>query len=219
MNIERARFNMVEQQIRPWNVLDLDVLDLLYVVKREHFVPPAYKHLAFADTEIPLDTAASATRMFAPRVEARVLQALAMKPHEKVLEVGAGSGYMAGLLGAHADHVWTIEIDPKQAETARANLDRAGITNVVVKVGNGLVGLLEHASFDVIMLSGALAAIPATLLAQLKSGGRLFAFVGSAPAMQAQLITRSGDQFKTTVVFETVVESLIDPAAGSTFTF
>lgn len=218
MNIERARFNMVEQQIRPWDVLDMDVLNLLHVVKRERFVPVAYKSLAFADTEIPLNEATGA-RMLVPRVEARILQSLKMKPHEKVLQIGTGSGYMAALLGAHADRVWSVEIDPGLAETARASLERAGVTNVTVRVGNGLVGLLEQASFDVIMISGAVAEIPQTLLSQVKPGGRLFAFVGTAPAMQARLLTRSGNQFKTTVLFETVVETLTDPAVASTFSF
>ena len=140
MNFEQARFNMIEQQVRPGKVLNLDVLDLLYVVKREEFVPPEYRRLAFADTQIPLGGAAGAC-MFAPRVEAHALQALAMKKHENVLEVGTGSGYMAALLGAHADHVWSVEIDPQLAETARANLQRAGATNVSVAVGNGLAGL------------------------------------------------------------------------------
>lgn len=218
MDIERERFNMVEQQIRPWNVLDTGVLDILHVVKRERFVPSAYQRLALADTEIPL-AGSTGARMFAPRIEARVMQALNIKPHEKVFEVGTGSGHMAALLGVHADHVWTMEINPQQAEAARVNLDRAGVTNVVVQTGNGLEGLPALAPFDALLISGALAEVPAALLSQLRSGGRLLAFVGQAPAMQVQLISRDGDKFTTKVLFETVVESLIDSAAKPAFVF
>ena len=218
MNFEQARFNMIEQQVRPGKVLNLDVLDLLYVVKREEFVPPEYRRLAFADTQIPLGGAAGAC-MFAPRVEAHALQALAMKKHENVLEVGTGSGYMAALLGAHADHVWSVEIDPQLAETARANLQRAGATNVSVAVGNGLAGLAAHAPYDVIMVSGAVAAVPQVLFDQLKPGGRLFAIEGAAPAMQAVLYTRIGDDFRRVAVFETVVASLRDAEPAPAFVF
>ena len=131
MNFEQARFNMIEQQLRPGKVLDPDVLDTLFMVKREEFVPPAHRRLAFADTQIPLGGEAGAC-MLAPIVEALTLQALAMKKHENVLEVGSGSGYMAALLGVHADNVWTIEIDPQLAATARENLRRAGVTNVAM---------------------------------------------------------------------------------------
>jgi len=218
MNFEQARFNMIEQQLRPGKVLDPDVLDVLFVVKREEFVPPAHRRLAFADTQIPLggDTGAC---MFAPRVEAHALQALAMKKHENVLEVGTGSGYMAALLGAHADHVWSIEIDPGLAETARENLRRAGVTNVSVEVGNGLAGVAAHAPYDAIMVSGAVAAVPRALLDQLKPGGRLFAIEGAAPAMQAVLFTRVGQDFRRLAVFETVVVPLRDAEPAPAFVF
>ena len=218
MNFEQARFNMIEQQLRPGKVLDPDVLDVLFVVKREEFVPPAHRRLAFADTQIPLggDTGAC---MFAPRVEAHALQALAMKKHENVLEVGTGSGYMAALLGAHADHVWSIEIDPGLAETARENLRRAGVTNVSVEVGNGLAGVAAHAPYDAIMVSGAVAAVPRALLDQLKPGGRLFAIEGAAPAMQAVLFTRVGQDFRRLAVFETVVAPLRDAEPAPAFVF
>ena|SRR5664279_3370670 len=218
MNFEQARFNMIEQQLRPGKVLDPDVLDVLFVVKREEFVPPAHRRLAFADTQIPLggDTGAC---MFAPRVEAHALQALAMKKHENVLEVGTGSGYMAALLGAHADHVWSIEIDPGLAETARENLRRAGVTNVSVEVGNGLAGVAAHAPYDAIMVSGAVATVPRALLDQLKPGGRLFAIEGAAPAMQAVLFTRVGQDFRRLAVFETVVAPLRDAEPAPAFVF
>jgi protein-L-isoaspartate(D-aspartate) O-methyltransferase len=218
MNVEQARFNMVEQQLRPAKVLNPDVLEVLSVVKREEFVPPAYRRLAFADTQIPLGGAAGAC-MFAPRIEALALQALAMKKHENVLEVGTGFGYMAALLGAHADHVWSIEIDPRLAEAARENLRRAGVTNVSVEVGNGLDGLSAHAPYDAIMVSGAVAAVPRALLDQLKPGGRLFAIEGAAPAMEAVLFTRVGQDFRRLAVFETVVAPLRDAEPAPAFVF
>lgn len=218
MNFEQARFNMIEQQLRPGKVLNPDVLDVLFVVKREEFVPPAHRRLAFADTQLPLGGEADAC-MFAPRVEAHALQALAMKKHENVLEVGTGSGYMAALLGAHADHVWSIEIDPGLAATARENLRRAGVTNVSVEVGNGLAGVTAHAPYDAIMVSGAVAKVPQVLLDQLKPGGRLFIIEGAAPAMQAALYTRVGTEFSRSVVFETVVAPLRDAEPVSAFVF
>jgi protein-L-isoaspartate(D-aspartate) O-methyltransferase len=218
MNFEQARFNMVEQQLRPGKVLDPDVLDVLFVVKREEFVPPEYRRLAFADTQIPLGGAAGA-RMFSPMVEAHALQALAMKKHENVLEVGTGSGYMAALLGAHADHVWSVEIDPQLAETARENLRRAGVTNVAVELGDGLAGLSAHAPYDAIMVSGAVAAVPKILLEQLKPGGRLFAIEGSAPAMEAVLYTEAGGGFRRRAVFETVVAPLREAEPATAFAF
>lgn len=218
MNFEQARFNMVEQQLRPARVLDPEVLDVLFVVKREEFVPPAHRRLAFADTEIPLG-GGDAAHMFSPIVEARALQALAMKKHENVLEVGTGSGYMAALLGVHADRVWSLEIDPQLAATARENLRRAGVTNVTVEVGNGLAGLAAHAPYDVIMVSGAVAKVPQVLLDQLKPGGRLFAIEGAAPAMQAALHTRVGDAFRRVAVFETVVAPLTDAEPAPAFAF
>ena len=218
MNFEQARFNMVEQQLRPGKVLDPDVLEVLFVVKREEFVPPAHRRLAFADTQIPLGGDAGAC-MLAPRVEAHALQALAMKKHENVLEVGTGSGYMAALLGVHADHVWSIEIDPRLAETAHENLRRAGVTNVTVEVGNGLAGLPAHAPYDVIMVSGAVAAAPKALLDQLKPGGRLFVIEGKAPAMEAVLYTRVGNEFRRVAVFETVVAPLRDAEPAPAFVF
>lgn len=205
MNLEQARYNMIEQQLRPWKVLDQDVLDLLHLVKREEFVPAAHRRLAFADTEIVLGKGAV---MFAPKIEAHALQTLAMKKHENVLEVGTGSGYMAALLGAHADRVWTIEIDPELAAAARENLRRAGVSNVVVEVGDGLAGLAAHAPFDAVMVSGAVPEVPRVLLDQLKPGGRLFAFEGEAPVIEAVRYIRIGDGFRREVMFETEVPAL-----------
>ena len=218
MNFEQARFNMVEQQLRPGKVLNPDVLEVLFVVKREEFVPPAYRRLAFADTQIPLGGAAGPC-MFSPRIEAHALQALAMKKHENVLEVGTGSGYMAALLGAHADHVWSIEIDPQLAEMARENLRRAGVTNVSVELGNGLAGLPAHAPYDAIMVSGAVAIVPAVLLDQIKPGGRLFVIEGTSPVMQAVLYTRVGEEFRRLAVFETMVAPLRNAESVPAFAF
>jgi protein-L-isoaspartate(D-aspartate) O-methyltransferase len=210
MNLEQARFNMIEQQIRPWELTDTAVLDLLFIVKRELFVPPALQRLAFADTQLPLGHGAT---MLSPNLEARALQALAMKPHERVLEVGTGSGYMAALLAAHADQVWSVEIVPELVAMARENLALAGVSNVTVEQGNGLEGLPTVTPFDVIMISGAVQSIPQELLVELKVGGRLFAVVGEAPAMQAQLVTRTSDShWVTRPVFETVADYLQAPA-------
>jgi protein-L-isoaspartate(D-aspartate) O-methyltransferase len=196
-SIEQARFNMIEQQIRPWDVLDPQVLALLSVLHREDFVPASHQALAFVDMEIPLVADAKAARqsgrcMLAPRVEARMLQDVAPQPHEKVLEIGTGSGYMAALLGARAASVISLEIDPQLAAVARANLVRAGVKNVEVREADGARGLPAEGPFDVIVLSGSVAQVPEILKDQLKVGGRLIAIVGDEPMMRATLITRTG---------------------------
>jgi len=217
MNIEQARFNMIEQQIRPWEVLDPQVLDLLFVVKREDFVPAAYRNLAFADMEIPIG---SGQVMLAPRVEARLLQELGIKKTDKVLEIGTGSGYMAALLAARAEHVITIESRPELAAFARENLERAGVTNVTVEVGDGANGWTQRAPYDAIIVSGSLPVLPAALLKQLRVGGRLAVIVGEAPVMEAQLITCSTEGVYNTVnLFETVVPALDGGEAKSGFSF
>jgi protein-L-isoaspartate(D-aspartate) O-methyltransferase len=206
MNIEKARFNMIEQQIRTWDVLDLDVLNLLTVVKREAFVPAAYKNLAFMDTQIPLG---NGEFMFTPKLEARILQEVAPKKHESVLEVGAGSGYMAALLAARAQHVVTLEIDPDLADMARRNLQHAGVRNVEVRQADGARGLPGEGPFDVIMLSGSVAEVPPALLSQLKIGGRLVAIVGHEPVMRAMVVTRTSDaSYATTQHWDTVAPRL-----------
>lgn len=206
MNIEKARFNMIEQQIRPWEVLDDSVLRLLAAVKREDFVPPAYKALAFVDTEVPLP---SGQCMLAPKVQARLLQELKLARHEKVLEIGSGSGYMAALLGHKAQQVHTVERLPELAEMARRNLQQAGVYNVQVHEADGSNGLPGEAPFDAILLSGSVAEAPAALLQQLKVGGRLAAIVGNEPVMRAVLITRTGDAaFERRELFDTVAPRL-----------
>ena len=217
MNIEQARFNMIEQQIRPWNVLDPEVLELLVVVKREQFVPEGCKNLAFADTEIPLGEGES---MFTPKTEARILQELQVKKHETVLEIGAGSGYMAALLAHQARHVTTVEILPSLKEMAEKNLAAAGIANVTVEQGNGAAGWTNGAPFDVIVISGALEVLPEAFLKQVKVGGRIAAIVGQAPVQSVNIITRVSDTAYDTVgIFETNVKPLRAAPAPSRFTF
>lgn len=210
MDFELARFNMVEQQIRPWDVLDQDVLDLMLQVKREDFVPAAYRALAFTDMEIPLvlDGKQTGETMFAPRVEARLLQALAVQKHEQVLEIGTGSGFMTALLAHRARHVTTREIHPGLASFGRGNLERAGLRNVNVEQRDGSqLGTGGH--YDVILLSGAVSFIPDAFLQRLSVGGRLIAIVGDAPVMEAQLITRTADSsFSAQTLFETVARPL-----------
>ena len=217
MNIEQARFNMIEQQIRPWNVLDEDVLALLHVVKREQFVPKAYENLAFADVEIPLP---GGETMFNPKVEARIVQEIAVKKHENVLEIGTGSGYMAALLAHKARHVTTVEIQPESVTLAKENLAKAGVGNVSVEEGNGAQGWSTGAEYDVIVVSGGLPVLPEALVKQLKVGGRMIAILGEAPAMSCQLITRTSETAHDAVtVFETVAKPLTGAEAPSRFTF
>ncbi|WP_298402660.1 protein-L-isoaspartate O-methyltransferase [Janthinobacterium sp.] len=216
MNIEQARFNMIEQQIRPWDVLDLDVLELLNVVKREDFVPAAYKNLAFVDTEIPLG---GGECMLTPKLEARILQDVAVKKHENVLEIGTGSGYMAALLAHKARHVTTVEIVPQLKTLAEQNLAANGVTNVTVELGDGAQGWSKGAPYDVIVVSGSLAVLPEALLQQVKVGGRILAIIGEAPIMSAHLITRSSDKaYDTRKLFETNVTPL-QAVAPSHFQF
>jgi protein-L-isoaspartate(D-aspartate) O-methyltransferase len=216
MDIERARFNMVEQQIRTWDVLDQDVLDLLFTVKREEFVPAAYRLLAFADLEIPLG---DGEKMWTPKMEARVLQELALEPGDAVLEIGTGSGYFTALLASSAGEVTTVEIDPALAASARARLARHGFGNVRYEVGDGAQGFGAEL-YDAIVLTGSTPLLPERFLAQLRPNGRVFAIVGEAPAMTARLVawTAPGSRV-TTDLFETVVAPLKNAAAPSRFRF
>ena len=223
--IAQARYNMIEQQIRPWNVLDADVLDLLAVVRREDFVPPAYRSLAFMDIEVPLlgDDAEEAVRlglsMLQPRVEARILQDLQIKPTDRVLEIGAGSGYMAALLAYRAERVVTLEINPELAEMARENLRDAGVNNADVRLGDGARDAIPDGPFDVIVLSGSVAEVPSALLSLLKDGGRLGAIVGNDPVMRFTLTRRTGDRFETTSPWDTIAPRLANFPEPSGFTF
>lgn len=229
MNYEQARFNMIEQQIRPWEVLDSQVLSLLAVVRREDFVPLAHKALAFADLEIPLAPRQNPSQcMLSPKVEARILQDLAVQKHESVLEIGAGSGYMAALLSHRAQKVITLEIEPTLAQTARENLQKAGIYNCEVLLADGAAELAPAAAgndpmqgpFDVIALSGSVAEVPAALLSRLKIGGRLSAIVGQEPMMRATLIMRVAENaWRTTQDWDTVAPRLLNFPEPSRFVF
>ena len=210
MNIETARFNMIEQQIRPWEVLDGQVLSLLSIVKRENFVPLAHKSLAFADMEIPLQSSGSKGQcMLAPKVEARLLQDADIKATDKVLEVGTGSGYMAALLAQQAASVLSFEIDPALAQMARTHLQNEGIANVEVRQADGSHGAPADGPFDVIVLSGSVPDVPQHSLKQLKLGGRLLAIVGEEPVMRASVITRNGEQqWQTSEPWDTMAPRL-----------
>ena len=185
MNVEKARFNMIEQQIRTWEVLDPEVLDLLFEVKREDFVPPAQRELAFADLEIPL---AHGESMMQPKVEARILQELGIRAHEDVYEVGTGSGYLTALLARRARHVTSAEIHPDLQAAASARLRAAGIANVTLLEGDSARAPLSESAFDVIVLTGSTPLLPQAFLDRLKPGGRLFAVVGDLPVMKAVVV-------------------------------
>ena len=217
MNIEQARFNMIEQQIRPWEVLDQQVLDLLFVVKREDFAPAAYRNLAFADMEIPIG---SGQIMLAPKIEAKMMQELGIKKTDKVLEIGTGSGYMAALLAARAEHVISVEIRPEIAAFPKENLERAGVSNVTVEVGNGVDGWSARGPYDAIVVSGSVPTVSPSLLKQLRVGGRMTVIVGEAPVMEAQLITCTAEgTYNTVNLFETVIPALDGVGAKDNFTF
>ena len=222
MDFEQARFNMVEQQVRPWDVLDQSVLDLLFVVKREDFVPPEYRALAFSDMEIPLRIAGVDTGvcMWSPKLEARILQEIAIKRHDLVLEIGTGSGYMAALLAHKAHQVVSVEIDPRLQAFGAANLARAGVYNVRLEPGDASRGWPARAPYDVIVVTGSLPVLPDVLRRQLKVGGRLAAVIGSDPIMSAELITRVSDTgFDAVTLFETRLKPLHNAERPSSFRF
>ena len=221
MNTEQARFNMIEQQIRPWDVLDLGVLALLAVVRREDFLPPALKALAFVDTEVPLaDGGKRGQSMLAPRLEARLLQEAHVQRHERVLEIGTGSGFMAALLAHRAQSVISLEQVAGLAATAATNLRRAGVLNASVRLQDGAGGLPGEPAFDVIMLSGSVPEVPQALLDQLKVGGRLLAIVGQQPVMRAVRYTRlSATALKAEDLFDTIAPRLQGFAEPTQFHF
>jgi protein-L-isoaspartate(D-aspartate) O-methyltransferase len=217
MDLEQARFNMVEQQIRPWEVLDQTVLDLLFKVRREEFVPAAYRSLAFFDMEIPLGQGES---MWSPKLEARALQALQLKKTDKVLEVGTGSGYLTALLASLAGHVYSVEIHPDFIKDAETRLKAHGFDNITLETGDASLGWEKHAPYDVIIVTGSLPVMPTNLPAQLAPGGRLFAITGDDPVMEAQLITCvSHGVFRTESLFETSVKPLINAPQPERFVF
>ena len=216
MDIEQARFNMVEQQIRTWDVLDQDVLDLLFAVRREEFVPTAYRLLAFADLEIPLG---DGERMWAPKMEARVIQELKVRRNEVVLEIGTGSGYLTALLARQGAQVTTVEINPRLAKEAKAKLARAGFGSVEHTVGDGARGW-GRATYDAIVLTGSTPVLPDAFVEQLNPGGRVFAVVGEPPVMMARLVRWvAPGALSNRILFETVIDPLTNAVAPARFEF
>ena len=217
MNIEQARFNMIEQQIRTWEVLDPAVLELLFEVKREDFVPPGHRELAFADLEVPLGHGEA---MMQPKVEARILQELALKPHETVYEVGTGSGYLAALLARRSRHVTSAEIHPDLKAKAAASLKSEGIANVTLLEGDSAQRPLAESAFDVIVLSGSVPILPQAFLDRLAVGGRLFAVLGDRPVMKAVVVRQpAAGSFQHVELFETVVKPLVNAPQPARFRF
>ena len=217
LNIEQARFNMIEQQVRPWDVLDQRVLDVMGTTPRERFVPEQYRNVAFADVEIPLNTRET---MLPPRMDGRILQALDLKPTDRVLEIGTGAGYLTACLARMAALVVTVDIDEDLSRTAQRRLAGLEIENVTFRVGDASAGWTADGTFDAIAVTGALPALPEALKQQLNVGGRLFAVVGEAPAMQALLVTRvNARDWSSEVLFETVLPVLRHAARPQPFVF
>lgn len=217
MNFEQARFNMVEQQVRTWHVLDTRVLEALSAVPREVFVPAECKNLAFADTAIPLG---HGQNMMPPREEARLVQALNLKDSDHVLEVGTGSGYVTALLAHFAKHVYSVDIYPDFVTRAGSALRAQGIHNVTLDVGDAATGWDHHGPYDAIAITGSLQTLPDAFKQSLKVGGRLFCVLGDAPAMVATVLTRTGqDTWEEEGLFETVVPRLLNAPQASPFRF
>ncbi|MDR0736759.1 MAG: protein-L-isoaspartate O-methyltransferase [Zoogloeaceae bacterium] len=208
MDMDRARRNMVNQQIRPWDMADQSVLELLSRVRREDFAPSPWRNLAFVDMALPLGEKPHQT-MLEPKMEARFLEALTVMPTDKVLEIGAGSGHMAALLAAKAEYVVSVEIDADVAGQARANLCRAGVENARVEIADGSAGFIACAPYDVIVISGGVPEIPSVILQQLRPGGRLLAVVGQPPLLRAELVrVLAGQPPQVEVLFETCLPYL-----------
>ena len=217
MNPKQARFNMVEQQIRTWEVLDKAVLNALMQLQREFFVPVDCQALAYADTEIPLPHGQT---MLPPRIDARLVNDLALTGTESVLEIGTGSGYLCALLALRAQKVLSFEIHADVAQTAQRHLAQAGITNAQVRCADGAQGAANEGPFDAIVLGGSVSEVPQALLAQLAVGGRLIAIVGEEPVMQTTLFTRTApSSWQTKVLWETVAPALQGFAQPSAFHF
>ena len=217
IDVEQARFNMIEQQIRPWDVLDQQILDIIARTPREAFVPEAYRNMAFADTEIPIG---HGQRMLSPKLEARLLQALAVRPFELALEVGTGSGYLTALLSQLAKYVYSVELHADLAEAAQSRLAAHGFTNLTLDQGDAAEGWNNHGPYDVIAITGSLPELPEAYKHSLRIGGRLFVVEGEAPVMEARLITRMDEQYwATDDLFETVVPPLIHTRRPPRFDF
>ena len=217
MDMEQARYNMVEQQIRPWDVLDQDVLDLLFKVRREDYVPEAHRALAFVDMEIPLGRGQT---MWTPKLEARAIQELAIRPTDRVLEVGTGSGYFTALLASQAAEVVSVDIAPEFTAAATQKLRAHGFDNVALHPGDAAHDWPDVAGFDVIVLTGSTPLLSEAFRRRLHVGGRLFAIVGEAPVMQAQLMTCTAPgAFRSVTLFETCVAPLLNAPHPAAFVF
>jgi protein-L-isoaspartate(D-aspartate) O-methyltransferase len=217
MDIEQSRYNMVEQQIRPWDVLDQDVLDLLFRVRREDFVPQAHRALAFVDMEIPLGHGQS---MWTPKLEARAIQELAIRPTDRVLEIGTGSGYLTALIASQAAGVVSVDIFPEFTAAATQKLRAHGFDNVVLHTGDAARDWADEAGFDVIVLTGSTPLLSDAFFARLKVGGRLFAITGVAPVMRAQLFTCTAPRATRSVtLFETCTAPLVNAPQPAAFVF
>ena len=217
LDIERARFNMVEQQIRPWEVLDQRVLDLLFQVRREEFVPPQYRALAFADMEIPIG---HGEKMLAPKLEARLLQELALQPGDKILEVGTGTGYMTALLANFGGHVHSVDIIAEFTQASSARLGARGFNNVTLETGDAARGWETRAPYDAIVLTGSVPVLPESFRKNLRPGGRLIAIVGEPPVMEARLITCVATGiYNSTSLFETCIAPLRNAIQPERFVF
>jgi len=216
MNFESARFNMTEQQVRPWQVLDLEILSQMNALPRHLFVPEAYLSLAYADTEIPLnDTAA----MLSPKVVGRILQSIKLTPHDEVLQIGTGTGYLTALMAKLSAKVHGLEINKELSHHTATHLHDLGIQNVVVERADAFHRAFTQRTFDVIVFTGSMAFIPKNFLDMLSEGGRLFAFTGQAPTMHAMLVQKVGPNFITTDLFETRVARLLNAPEAETFVF
>lgn len=217
MDVEGARTNMIESQIRPWDVLDQTVLDLLALVKREEFVPAQYRSLAFADMELPLG---HGEVMLSPKLEARMLQELALAKSDKVLEVGTGSGYVTALLAHLAGQLVSVERIEEFSHAAARRLAGHDIRNITLEIGDAADGWSRHAPYDAILLTGSVPLLPDAFRNQLAPGGRLLAVIGEEPVMTATLITRvSDDAFSSTGLFETSIPPLRNVKQPERFIF
>lgn len=215
---------MIEQQIRPWQVLETQTLDALRRLRREHFVPAQYRHLAFADVQIPLTAGAAGAAgtgevMLEPKVGARMVEALHLGRGDRVLEIGAGSGYLVALLASLGAHVTAVEIDPQLLTLAQRNLAMAAIDNITLQSGDAHAGWGEPGQFDAILISGSLPVITEAWPAALADGGRLVGIEGHAPAMTAVQLVKNGGRVLRQTLFETVVPRLRNVSEPDSFQF